>query len=138
MRIYLCGHGNHHLENGFFSMPKNTSVTFFTMPFKLVHQTDTQSLVAGKDMTPDRVVEEYRSCPNLTLTCDSDKDKILTYMAWKDNPDRENTKLFSINDLIEGSGDESEASLTLKEIVEAAPGNNFIWCCCYHVPLKKT
>jgi len=138
MRVYLCGHGNHHLEDGFFSLPKNTTVTFYTMPFKLVHQADTQAIVGGKDMTPDRVIGEYKSCPNLTLTCDSDKDKILTFMAWKDNPDRENTKIFSINSLIDGPGEDSDMSMTLKEIVTAAPGNDYVWCCCYHIPLKKT
>jgi len=138
MRIYLCGHGNHHLVNGFFTLPRDTTVTFYTMPFKLIHQGDTQSIVAGKAMTPDRIVEPLRSCPNLTLSCDSDKDKILTHQAWKDNPDRANTKLFSVNELIKGAGEDSEMSMTLKEIVEAAPGHDYVWCCCYHIPLAKT
>jgi hypothetical protein len=139
MRIYLCGHGNHHMENGFFTLPEATTVTFYTLPFKLVNQNDTQAIVGGEvNLRAVRVIEGLQSCPNLTLTCDSDKDAILTRMAFKENPNRATSKLFFINNFITGPGEDSDASMTLKEIVASAPGNDFVWSCCYHVPLKKT
>jgi hypothetical protein len=139
MKIYLCGHGNHHMENGFFTLPKGTTVTFYTLAAKLIHQKDTEAIVTGKaDLTAARVVEEFRSCPNLTLTCDSEKDKNATLVAFKDNPNRDNCKLFFVNDLVKGAGDDSQLSVNLKEIVEASPGHDFIWACCYHIPLQKT
>ena len=139
MKIFLCGHGNHHIsKNGYFTLPGNTTVTIYTLAAKLMHQKDVQSIVAGNPaMTPARVIEERRLCPNLTLSTDTPSDKRATESAFKNNPDKDNCKLFFINDLIEPADEDDEPSMTLKEIVELAPGNDFVWTCCYNIPFRN-
>ena len=140
VKIYLCGHGNHHIgQNGFFTLPKDTTVTIYTLPAKLLHQKDVQSIVAGKPgLTPARIVEGLGNCPNLTLSTDSESDKKATESAFKNHPDKDNCKLFFVNDLIKPKSEEDEPSMTLKEIVETSPGNDFVWTCCYNIPLRNT
>jgi len=139
MKIYLCGHGNHHIsKNGYFTLPRGTTVTIYTLAAKLMHQKDVQSIVAGNpSMTPARVIEGLRLCPNLTLSTDSPNDKKATEGAFKNHPDKDNCKLFFVNDLIEPADEEDEPSMTLKEIVELAPDNDYIWTCCYNVPFRN-
>lgn len=140
MKIYLCGHGNHHIaRDGFFTLPRNTTVTIYTLPAKLLHQQDVQSIVAGKpNLTPARVIEGLKLCPNLTLSTDSASDKKATESAFKNHPDPANSKLFFVNDVLQPASEEDEPSMTLQQIVEAAPGNDFVWTCCYNIPLRRT
>jgi len=52
------------LGEGVFHAAEGTTVTFYTLAAKLVHQKDTQAIVAGQpDLKSARIVEEYRGCP---------------------------------------------------------------------------
>lgn len=140
MKFYLCGHGNHHIRtNGFFSLPADTTVTIYTLPARLLHQKDVEAIVSGKpNLRPQRVIEGMGTCPNLTLSTDSESDKKATEGAFRNHPEKDSCKLFFVNDVKKPVGEDDEPSMTLKEIVEAYPGNDFVWTCCYNIPLRQT
>jgi hypothetical protein len=138
MKVFLCGHGSHRLEDGFFTLPRGTTVTFYHDAAKLMFQEDVQRIVSGTiTAEPARVVEPYKSCPNMTLGEDSPEMVKPTALALGRNPDRPNCRIFTLNSLPEYDRlptDDEGAYMKLKDIVEAAPGNDFVWTCCYNLP----
>jgi len=152
MTIYLCGHGNHYIKkHGFFTLPRYTTVTFYTLPGKTLHQKDAQNIVSDQPwLKPVRIAEGLTTCPNMTLSCDTPSDRKATEMAFANNK-RPGAKLFFANDFeppkvvktpkpgedIEEE-DEEEFGMTLEDIIKLAPGHDYVWSCCYHIPLRKT
>lgn len=139
MKIYLCGHGNHRIQdNGFFTLPRGTSVTIYTLAGKLMHQKDVQNIVSGRaGMEPMRVISAFGACPNLTLSIDDDNDKKATEKAFLLNPDQAGSRLFFVNDVKKPAHEDDEPSMTLKEIVDLFPGSDFVWTCCYNITFKN-
>jgi hypothetical protein len=75
--IYLCGHGIHDFDNGWFKLPENTTVTFYTLHGKVMQNGDALRLLTGEHTdAPERVIVGGESCPNMTLlTENSQKEK---------------------------------------------------------------
>src|SRR6476660_5615028 len=74
MRVFLTGHGGWLPNNGFFQLPAKTRVVFYTENAKLMLSTDVFLIVAGKyPRQPDQVVEEFKSCQDMTLYPDDEK-----------------------------------------------------------------
>jgi len=122
--IFLCGHGGWTPNDGYTTVPKGSSITFYTQHAKLLKGGDDYKLIAGTFTSPpDSVLGPYRSCPNMRLYPD-DPDVITMSESMR----RPGTELFWSND---------PNGMLLSTIFNNKPGNAFIWACCRHVALRE-
>ena len=136
MKIFLTGHGGHTPENGFFALPRNCTVTFYTMYAKLMLESDVYELVSGRH-TGDyhQRVEAYMSCPNMTLYKDDDYMVPKTMNALSQNPDGSSCRVMCANFL-------GEDEVNLEDLVEGVcrgiPNEqlDFVWTCCQDLSLR--
>jgi hypothetical protein len=135
MKVFLTGHGGHKPDDGFFNMPRATSMLFYTMHAKLMLASDVYKVVEGSFTgEPHQIIGEYKSCPNMTLYKDDDKFLAPTNDALKRNPDKNNCRVLNANIL-------GEPSIKLKDLLSAIPPDiqcEFHWCCCRDLSLKST
>ncbi len=136
MKIFLTGHGGHIPNNGFFALPKNSTVTFYTMYAKLMLETDVYELVSGRHTgTPHQRIAPFMNCPNMTLYKDDPPFVPKTMNALKQNPDKANCRVFCTNFI-------GVDQMNLKPIVEALSRKmpneplEFVWACCRDLSLK--
>ncbi len=135
MKIFLTGHGGHTVEDGYFDLPKNTTVTFYTGYAKLMLSTDVYKLVDGSHKgDPDRVIKPYMKCPDMTLYPDDDIYLKPTKSALSRNPGKRDCRVVNVNMMkVNGA---MPASVRLSQIIAALPGNDFVWTCCADLSLN--
>ena len=128
MRIYLTGHGGWSPKNGFFSLPDKTAITFYTENAKLMLSTDVYKIVNGSWPTaPLSVIEQFKTCQNMTLYPDDKEYVNKTLSALMKNPKRDNCDVVRVT-----------SPTNLKDLVLAHPGHDFVWACCRDLSLKAT
>jgi hypothetical protein len=121
LKIYLCGHGGHDFNNGFFKLPENTSVTFYTTYGKSMYDYEALAILRGSNPPPSRVITGGQSCPNMTLSPENSKK------AQENNEETAAICRAKGHDMVQVNGNE-----TLQEIIQQrGPGYNYIWTCCY-------
>ena len=135
LKIFLCGHGNWIPDNGFFNLPKGCTMTFYTHHAKTILQDATEKIVAGQYKgEPENVIGEYKLCPNMLLSPDSQDNIDETNAARKLNPDKNVIAFFAKN------------AITLDRLLKNSAGNieswrmkyggvDFVWNCCRYVNL---
>ncbi len=68
---YLAGHGQWNLSNGYAKVPPGCSVTFYTEFSKNMFTADMKAIIGGTfGGTPKLTVEQFKTCPNYTLSGD--------------------------------------------------------------------
>lgn len=142
--IFICGHGSYVLGaiptqpgSDWFKIPKYTSVVFYGSQGYGIKQDkgdgsfiiNAEDIIAnhgvkGKQLPIDRDIEANKTCPSPTLTPENDSSDIAgSKQALKRNPNAAKCRILNCNKF-------GKDRLTLKEIVAALPGNEFVWCCC--------
>jgi hypothetical protein len=128
MRVFLTGHGGWQPNNGFFQLPAKTRVVFYTENAKLMLSTDVFLIVGGKyPHQPDQIVEEFKSCQDMTLYPDDEKFVNPTLSALMTNPDKDVCDVVRVTQ-----------PTKLSTIVMAHPGHEFVWACCRDLSLNST
>lgn len=126
MKYFLTGHGGWTPEDGFFSLPTGTTVTFYTDNAKLMISSDVYKILEGSYKgEPVQVIEQLKMCQNMTLYPDDDSEIPPTVAAINRNP--LGAKCDALN---------VDAPTKLKDIVAAFPGSDFVWACCRDLSLK--
>ena len=116
--IFICGHGTWDGNDGYTTVPKNTSISFYTETGKAMRSSDVNRLIlstyGGRLI---RKVGPYRSCNNMRVF-----------------PDDPNYKASAQQDAATiGVGTfftDQPGGITLSRIFELHPGNDFVWACC--------
>ncbi|HTR76819.1 MAG TPA: hypothetical protein VMH39_01855 [Gemmatimonadaceae bacterium] len=128
MRVFLTGHGGWLPQNGYFSVPAKTRVVFYTENAKLMLASDVHLIVGGKyPHDPDQVVEEFKTCQNMTLYPDDASEINPTLSALIGNPDRDHCDIVRVTQPTQ-----------LSKIVLDYPGHEFVWTCCRDLSLAST
>ena len=135
MKIYLTGHGGHTPNDGFFNMPRGHTMIFYTMYAKLMLSTDVYKIINGSFKgKPNQIINQYMSCPNMTLYEDDAQFLGPTEAALQANPDKDNCKILNANAV-------GVASFKIAEIFKAIPPGTeceWHWCCCRDLSLNST
>ena len=72
LNIFLCGHGQWFPDDGFFTLPRGMTVTFYIHHAKTMYQNLVNQIVSGQYTgVPENVIEEFKNCPNMTLLPDN-------------------------------------------------------------------
>ena len=67
-RVFFAGHGSWAAKDGYTTVPKNCTMTFYTKNAKNMFTTDMFAVIDGTFKgSPDQVVASYGSIPNLRL-----------------------------------------------------------------------
>ena len=132
--IFLCGHGSHDPENGFVSVPKGCSVTFYAHYMKTVLAPQTEKLVSGSFQgEPHNVVEEFHTCANQSLHPPTGSQVQDKYAALTQNPNKENCTIFFAEQTITLGQFFSDYGDQLRVFVNRYGGVNLVWSCCRSV-----
>jgi hypothetical protein len=120
--IFLCGHGGYNPADGWATVPRGSTITFYTPHQKLLKGGDDYKIIQGTfGQQPDSVIREFRTCPNLRLYPDDP-----TVIAHSESIKQGGTTLYWST---EANGQK------LSDIL--APGNTYIWAACRHVSFKN-
>ena len=135
--VFLCGHGTHRMGDGYVKLPRSTQIIFYGYYGYTInaakHVPPILKGEAAAGWTPDRVIEEFRVCPNLTLSAEDtrsqdtdieDSAKFLKENSQRDKDGR------PIPMRILNANQFGKDKLTLSEIFDRLPGKNFVWSCC--------
>lgn len=131
--IYLCGHGSWNPGNGFTTMPKGCSMTFYTHHAKTMLQDAVEQIVGGQyHGEPHQVISQYMSVPNMTLSADDRDNVVDTRNALATNPAPNAHVWFvrqnlSLSQLFDRYGDR------IWRWTFADQGVAFHWTCCRYV-----
>jgi len=136
VKIFLTGHGGHTPKNGFFALPKDCTMTFYTMYAKLMQEPDVYELVSGRHKGPHHQrIEQYMNCPDMTLYKDDAPFVPKTLIALRKNPDKERCRVFCTNFI-------GVDQVNLRSIVRAIRARmpneklDFVWACCRDLSLR--
>ncbi|MGZ0077837.1 putative adhesin [Methylomonas sp. BW4-1] len=128
MKYFMTGHGGWTVSDGYFDLPKGTTVKFYTENAKLMLSSDVYKIVNGTFKgSPTNIVGEYRSCQNMTLYPDDAEYIGPTDAALAQNPDSANCRVYRVT-----------AAKKLKDIVKDLAGHEIIWCCCRDLSLRAS
>jgi hypothetical protein len=136
--IFMCGHGGYVPDNGNVTVPKGVTVYFYSHFMKTVVKGDTEKLIAGTYTgEPHHVIEEYRTCPNMTLYPPDGPDHIAGKRNARDqNPNKANIHVYftqapiTLKQFFENNAD------VLAEISRKRGGVAIKWACCRSVQFK--
>lgn len=130
--VYLVGHGIYDFTNGFFTLPPNTSVTFYTLHAKAMNNDDALRILRGEHTgAPERVVTGGESCPNMSLL--TERDRLPEEGGMKaqelkaENEDNAKVARAKGHDMIQVDDTENLQDI----IARHGPGYNYVWTCCY-------
>jgi hypothetical protein len=142
--IYICGHGMHHLKDGFYPVPPNSTLTFHTNWGIGTGPKTVGTIVAGGQVPVNRELVAQLG-PNLSVFPDDLELVKPTFEALARNPARGDSYVFNCNYFVPWSLKRREFKgkpspyVTLGEIFEVIHrGNRFVWACCQDLDLKKT
>jgi hypothetical protein len=68
--IFLCGHGQHTLKDGYVTVPPATSINFYQTYGMCLNAISVPDIIAGLEdhwLQPERTFRAGQSCPNMTL-----------------------------------------------------------------------
>lgn len=128
--IYLGGHGEWNMSDGYVELPKGCSISFYTEFSKNMFTSDMKDIIKGKFKgSVKSKIEQYKTCNNYTLHPDpancTECRQILS--------DRNDSNLALV--MFAGG-----RAWTLKEIfawaTEERLAVDFIWCACRFTGLK--
>jgi hypothetical protein len=122
-KIFLCGHGGYSPADGWATVPKDSTITFYTPHQKLLKGGDDYKIIQGTfGKPPEQVIRAFHTCPNLRLYPDDP-----TVIAHSESVKQMGTTLHWST---EGNGE------LLSKIFQDNPGAEFIWAACRHVSFK--
>jgi hypothetical protein len=91
LTVYLCGHGSWKPDSGYFSMPKGCSMSFIVHHAKCLYTEDMFRVCGGNwPNEPVSIINEYKSCPNMTWTVDEASKKTRCANELASNPKHRN------------------------------------------------
>ena len=146
--IFMCGHGNYAVNNGYFTLPKGCSLEFVVNHAKLLPTDDMYKVCEGTyGAASDRTIGEFGTAPNMTWTADEAYKIDICRKKLQANPKVKLGAAIFPNDYA-GQLDGSQA-ITLKQWFTvnaeairntvASYGNvHFVWNCCSALSLKAS
>lgn len=153
-RIFLCGHGEHHFEDGYTMVPPGTSVNFYQTYGMSLQSPWVNQIIRGLAddhwLKPERTFRGGQLCPNLTLFADDPEELVTAEQALearaKSFPQANsaeylfnanqftNTRIMEFTDPAGVTGQRNV--LNLEEIFAKLPGHQFEWLCCQVIKWK--
>jgi len=128
LTIFLPGHGGWEVKDGFFDMPKGTTVKFYSQSSKLLQFSDVELILEGTYTGEvDTLVEEFKNAQNMTLHPPDVGWDAKYSAALAKNPDAANCRVHTVT-----------TPTKLKALADLYKGCNLVWSCCRCLMLNPT
>ena len=135
VKIYLCGRSRYELNDTFFTMPAGTSVAFYGHYLRAFPRALAAKILSGWVGTgPERIIEQFESCPDLNLYEDDEAGMQEAVEALAKNPGGAGGVMVSVRAIKSqipawlreelGGG---RHSLKLSKVCAAFPGCDLVW-----------
>jgi len=154
-KIYMCGHGAHIYRDGYTTIPAGTTVNFYQVYGQGMMNSRLMRFINGSEQwQPERTFEAGKSCPNMTLFDDDDREITATYEALtarlKSPSDKDDHYIFMCNGFrglphyaptlkpgIPPHAFTGKQFLKLSDILPHLAGNTIEWACCQDIGMER-
>ncbi len=131
MTIFLCGHGNWHLKDGFTVVPANTKVTFYTKNAKTLWIQEAYKVLNGTTQFTENDLDVYgphSSVPDMTLSAVSAQQRSEFELHAKGRPG-------NWDQIFADPGHPKKLSTIMG--LHTMQGNDLVWLACREVNFNR-